>query len=235
VFSQVKTPFIKSSRILHTHSGLNPEASPRVVPQGLVPLIPSLLSLPRVNMNERHRSCHSPKTLRERSHLKGLIHAPTTPGRGPPLTARSNLEYKITRELETSHQDVPEMLAMLEAQDDTLVSLAASPVARGNSDRMRCRQVRGWFSLVEKCFPCRAKPLDIWNGAFYAAVRPLPAKVDKSRLPKGTFVPEREPDRSIDPEKVNMEEWREIGRRMCTKTPLYPGEQGPFNTRYNAL
>merc|ERR1711871_910847 len=119
--------------------------------------VPSLVSLPRVNMNERHRACHSPKTVRERSRLKGIIHSPRVPGRGPPLTARSNVEYKVKRAEEHRYDDVPEMMTMLEAQDDTLDELEKAPV-------------------------------------------------DKTRLPRGTYVPDPEPDTSIDPEKVSKDE-----------------------------
>merc|ERR1711871_198416 len=63
----------------------------------------------------------------------------------------------------------------------------------------------------------------VWYDAFRAAIRPLPRKVDATRLRKGEDPPVQEPDRSLEVEKLDIDQWFLVGKRLCTKKPMYPG------------
>jgi len=183
----VKTPFILHSKI-HTHRGIDCSVEPPLKKKG-VPLVPSLISLPRVNMNERSARCHSPHTLTERSRLKGIIHQPMSPGRGPPLMARNNILQQVKSDRIENFLIPSETLNHIGDQDDRIEALERSPVAAGNLLRTHCRRVRGWFqTLDDVAFPIRTRMPDVWFKALTGAVRPLPPPPDLTRMKRGEEV-----------------------------------------------
>jgi len=217
----IDTPYSRFTSIA-SHHGINRNALPPIKAAG-VPLVPSLINMPRVNMNERSARCHSPQTMRERAKLSGILNHPQSPGRGPPLTARSHTMMRLSRNKELDTLLPGRMLADLDSHEDRLAALENGP-ATGTTERTSARRVRSWLQCFRQCnFPLTAHSMKEWTDKMREAIRPMPPPVDLSKKPPGTILPPPTPDRSIGL-VMDEETWYTvIGRRIATQTAVYPG------------